>query len=103
MAVDRVLGMLSIAAKAGKLVSGNFMVEKAIAEGSAALVVLAEDTAKNTRKKIMDSCEYYKVRYIFYSDSEQLGKSIGKEFRKVVALTDEGMADSIIKKMEVIG
>lgn len=103
MALDRNLGMLSIAAKAGKIVSGNFMVEKTIASGEACLVIVSEDASDNTKKKITDSCNYYKVKYFVYGDSDSLGRCIGKEFRKVLAVTDEGIAKSIIRKMEVIG
>ena len=40
---NRALSMLSIAAKAGKVQSGGFLTEKAIQEGVAYFVMIAED------------------------------------------------------------
>ena len=40
---DRVLNLIGLAQKAGKVVSGEFMTEKAVKTGEAALVILAED------------------------------------------------------------
>ena len=48
---DRVLNLIGLAQKAGKVVSGEFMTEKAVKTGEAALVILAEDASENTQKK----------------------------------------------------
>lgn len=101
MKPDKVLAMLSIAAKAGKVVSGEFSTEKAINSGSAVLVIIASDASANTTKKFKNSCEFYQVPVIVYGESEALGHSIGREFRKTLAITDVGIAESILKKMEV--
>ncbi len=93
------LSMLSIAAKAGKVASGGFLAEKAIAEGSASLVIVAVDASGNTKKKFRDKCSFYKVPLVEFSDSDSLGRCIGKEQRTVVAVTDAGLASSIQKKL----
>ena len=41
--MDRVLSLLGIAQKAGKVVSGGFLCEDAITSRQAVLVILAED------------------------------------------------------------
>ena len=46
--MDRVLSLLGIAQKAGKVVSGGFLCEDAIKSREAVLVILAEDAQKNT-------------------------------------------------------
>ena len=46
---NRALSMLSIAAKAGKVQSGGFLTEKAIQEGVAYFVIIAEDASGNTQ------------------------------------------------------
>ena len=43
MQKDKVLNLIGLAQKAGKVVSGEFMTEKAVKTGEAALVILAED------------------------------------------------------------
>ena len=44
--MDRVLSFISITAKAGKLVSGEFAVQKAIKEGKAMLVIASTDASE---------------------------------------------------------
>ena len=97
----KALSMLSIAAKAGKVASGGFMVEGAIQKGTAYLVLIAEDASGNTRKKFIDKCTYYNVPYRICANGESLGRSIGKQDRKVVAVTNEGLADSVLTKLDI--
>ena len=97
---DKALSLLSIAAKAGSLVSGEFSVDKAVHEGRAALVVVAADASDNTRKKFTDMCAWFRVPIQIYADREMLGRSIGKSFRAVAAVTDEGLAKAVLKRLE---
>ena len=53
--IRKVLGSLGLAMKAGDVVSGEFMTEKAIREGIAKLVIVAEDASGNTKKWICKS------------------------------------------------
>lgn len=96
---DRVISMLGLAAKAGKLVSGEFAVEKAVKGGHACLVVVASDASDNTKKMFSDMCRYYKTSIVFYSDRETLGHGIGKMMRAAVAVTDAGFAKALEKQM----
>ena len=45
--------MLGLAAKAGKIVSGEFATEQAIKADKACLVVIAKDASDNTTKKFI--------------------------------------------------
>ena len=45
---QKVLNLIGLATKAGKTASGEFMTEKAIREGIAKLVIVAEDASGNT-------------------------------------------------------
>jgi ribosomal protein L7Ae-like RNA K-turn-binding protein len=92
--------MLGLATKAGKLVSGEFMVENAIKDFSAKLVILATDCSDNTKKKFRDRTTYRNVPYYEFSDKDELGRCIGKEFRACVAITDEGFATTLIGLLE---
>lgn len=97
----RVLGTLGLAKKAGRIVSGEFMTERAIRDGNARLVIVAGDASGNTKKKFADSCKYYHVPYTEFGDKEQLGSAIGKEFRASLAVTDQGFAATIGKNLEL--
>lgn len=96
---NRVLSMLGITAKSGNIVSGEFAAEKAVKTGMAYLVITAEDASANTRKKFRDMTTFYQVHYEEYASKEDLGRAIGKEYRAVVAVTDENLAKAVLQKM----
>ena len=70
---DKALAMLGMATKAGKVVSGEFSVEKAVKEGKAWLVLVAEDASDNTKKSFTNMCEFYECDLVFYGKKENLG------------------------------
>ena len=98
MQEDKIWGYLGLAAKAGKLVSGEFMTEKAVKQGTAKLVILAEDASDNTKKMFRNMCEFYHVEMYTMSSKEALGHGIGKQFRASLAVLDDGFAKAIKKQ-----
>ena len=96
---DRVISMISIAAKGRNLVSGEFAVEKAVKCGKAYLVVVAEDASDNTKKQFSNMCEFYEVPMVVYGNKDTLGHFIGTQMRANIAITDEGIANSILKSV----
>ena len=99
---DKVLSLIGLATKAGKIASGEFMTEKMAKSGRASLVIVAKDASDNTKKKFRDMCEYYEVPIYFYGDKDTLGHAMGKEFRASLALLDEGLAKGIQKHLVTI-
>ena len=99
---DKALAMLGMAAKAGKVVSGEFSVEKAVKGGKAWLVLVAEDASFNTKKSFTNMCEFYECDIVFYGEKDALGHAIGKEFRASVAITDENLANAVKKKITLV-
>ena len=91
--------LLGLAAKAGKVVSGEFSTEKAVREGKAKLIVLAADASDNTKKKFTDKGAYYHTPVVAFGTKERLGASIGKELRSSAAVTDRGLADAVMQKL----
>ena len=96
----RILSMFGLAARAGRIASGEFQTETAVKSGAASLVVIAEDASENTKKLFSDKCSFYKVPVITLGTKEELGHSIGKEFRASLAVLDEGFASAVMKKIE---
>ena len=76
------------------------MTERETKCGRATLVIVAEDSSDNTKKKFQDMCEFYKVPIYFYGDKDTLGHAMGKEFRASLAILDEGFAKGIRKHLE---
>ena len=99
MKQNKVLGMLGLAKRAGKVVSGEFSVEKAVKAKQAYLVLVAEDASDNTKKNFRDMCSYYDTRLIMIGTKEDLGKSVGCQFRASVAVTDPGFSKAILDKI----
>lgn len=95
----KVFSYVGLAAKAGKLASGEFMSEKNVKEGKAKLVIVAEDASNNTKKMFTNMCTYYKVPIYFFGDKIKLGHAIGKEFRATLVLLDKGLADVVEKQL----
>lgn len=96
----KLLSLLGLAAKAGKVASGEFSTEKAVKTGKAYLVLVAEEASGNTKKKFLNMCTYYKVPCYFFGEKAALGKAIGKEFRASLALLDENLGRAVEKQME---
>jgi len=90
-------GLLGLAAKAGKVKSGEFSVEKAVKSGNAFLVIVSEDSSDNTKKMFRNMCTYYEVPYYEFGSKEELGHALGKEMRASLAVQDEGFSKAIVK------
>ena len=96
---DNASFLIGLAMKAGKLKSGDFACMSSIRDGTACLILLAEDSSENTKKKFCDKCSFYGVPLIQRYTKSELGKRIGKEERAVAAITDKGLAEAIRKKI----
>ena len=97
---DRVLSLLGLAKKAGKVVSGEFSVEQAVKTGKARLVIVAEDCSDNTKKMFKNKCEFYHVPCYVYGTMNSIGRAIGNQFRASVAVTDEGFKGAVLKLLD---
>lgn len=100
MKMSKALSLISLATKAGKTKSGEFLTEKEVKEGNAYLVIVAEDASDNIKKKFQNMCNFYKVPIYFYGDKDTLGHAMGKEFRASLAVTDAGFAKGIRKHLD---
>lgn len=100
--MDKALGMLGLAKRAGKIAAGEFLCEKAVKSGQSRLIIIANDISDNGRKAICDACRYYSVPYIVYGVAEELGKVTGTDRRCVVSVNDENFKNAILSKIERI-
>lgn len=95
--MNKLLNMLGLAKRAGKISTGSFICEKMIKSNNARLVVVAKDASKNTKKAIFDACGYHKVRIMEYSDMLSLGNAVGAGApRAVVSVNDNNFAKAIL-------
>ena len=97
---NKVLSLLGLATKAGKVASGEFSTEKSVKSGRGFLVLVADDASQNTKKKFQNMCDFYEVPIDFIADTEELGKFCGKEFRASLAVQDENFAKAMLKELQ---
>ena len=102
-AEKKILSMIGLAVRAGRVASGEFQTETAVKTGTAHLVVVAEDASENTKKLFHDKCSFYQVPVLFMGTKEELGHAIGKEFRASLAILDAGFAEAVMKKYQQSG
>lgn len=98
VADERIVRLLGLAAKAGKLVYGTDMVCEGLrAKKRILLVVESGDSSENTHKKITDKCAYYGVKHVRLSlDTERFGAALGKHGGlAAVGVTDASFASGI--------
>lgn len=96
---ERALSSLGLAQRAGKLTSGDEGVLKAVRSKTASFVFIASDASENAKKKYKDKCEFYGVPFSFEFERSELGHSIGKAERVVVAVTDKGLSELVRKSL----
>lgn len=92
---QQLLQMLGLAMRAGKVVSGEEQVLAAIRSGAAYRVLISDDAAPNSRKKIANKCDFYDVPLTIAGSRQELGGAIGKAERVVIAVTDPGFAKAM--------
>ena len=94
---EKLMNVLGLAQRAGKLISGEELVVKAIQSNTAKLIFLAHDAGPNLTKKIKDKSNYYELEVFTVLSTLELSAAIGRS-RKVVAVTDAGFS----KKMRTL-
>ncbi|MGQ7462878.1 YlxQ-related RNA-binding protein [Streptococcus suis] len=96
---QKILNLLGLAQRAGRLVSGEELVVDAIQKKQAKLVFLADDAAGNLSKKISDKSHTYQVEVVTVFSTLELSAAVGKA-RKVLAVTDAGFTKKMRSIME---
>ena len=100
MEQNKAASMIGLAMRAGKIAGGEFAAERALKTGEAKLLILSGDASHNTTRKFEGMAAYRKIPVIRFLDKTELGRAIGKGERSVLAVTDEGFAQTIRRKIE---
>ena len=93
----RIINLLGIFIRAGKVVKGFDSSLEAAENGTAACLLTASDASPKTVKEVRYYCEKYAVRHLEADISKfDIGRLCGKE-TAVIAVTDKGFADGFEK------
>lgn len=98
---NKVLSLLGLAMRGRNLVSGEFQTLEAVKNGTAMLVIIAEDASANTKKLFRNKCTYYEVPVCEFGRKDELGRAIGKDTRSSLGVCDAGLAEAVIKQLEL--
>ena len=94
---NRIRTALGFAMRAGKCVSGDFICEKAVKNGTALAVAVDEGASEATRERYAAMCQRAGIPCVLIED---LGRAIGKDNRMIAAVTEAGFARMIKQAME---
>ncbi len=96
----KIYSLLGLSKKVGFAQGGEFLTEKAVKSFKSSLILVAEDASDNTKKNFSDMCAFYKVPFYTFGTKDDLGHSIGTEFRASVTINNAGMAKKIIDLLD---
>lgn len=96
---QKLINILSMAQRAGKVLSGDFVVTEAMGKKRCPvkLILLAEDASSETVKKFQGLAREREVEIRCALTKEGLGHCIGKEYRAMAAVVDDGFAKAMLK------
>ena len=91
---EKLLGLLGLARRAGKLAMGFRAVEKLVRHGERPLVVMARDMGPSQRNKVL---AWEPVRGLLGDvlTGEEMARTLGREKLMVVGLSDPGFIKGI--------
>ena len=99
--IDKSLGLLSIARKAGKLQIGEDAVSAMAAEHRARLILLAADAGAAALRHVRMQTEGTRQRFLVLNyDKQTLGAALGRPPVAEAAFTDVSLALAFVKTLE---
>ncbi len=103
---NKVLGLLGLCTKAGKICFGHDACIDLIKKQKVKLLIVAEDASDRTKKEFEMVCKDNNIKIYYYGDIEELSRAIGKNNKAVIGIKEENFAkqiEKIINGGEIIG
>ncbi len=89
---EKILGMIGLVARAGKIVSGMDAVVEDIKKHKIKLVIIAKDISDKSKENVQYVCTNNGIKTIEFSTMEELGNCIGKKNRAIIGIKDESFS-----------
>ena len=101
--MDKILSLIGLAKKAGRVEAGEEPVGAAARARNARLILLAADAADNTVRRAghfaeAGACLLARIP----ADKDALGRAVGRTSCAMLAVTDIGFAEAIAKKLAAL-
>ncbi len=94
---EKLIGMLRLSKKAGKLIFGSEPSANAVRSGRAHVVIMAVDASERTKKLMRNKCKSFSVPLFEIETAQYLGEKFGKCDISVLSVSDENFAKAILK------
>jgi ribosomal protein L7Ae-like RNA K-turn-binding protein len=92
---EKLLGLLGLAHRAGCIAAGAMQTEKALLSGRCKLLLVAVDTATETKKRVQSMAKQTGTPTLEALTKLQMGTAVGKSPKAALAVTDSGFAGAI--------
>ena len=99
----RVLGMLGISAKAGKIVCGTDATTQDIEKHKVKLVIVAVNASDKTKKNMRYICDKNNVPVLEFGDIDEISKTIGKNNKAIIGIKSKSLSEEIEKLIKETG
>ena len=93
----KILGLIGLSAKAGKISFGADSVETQIRKRKINLVIIAENSSERTKDKFKKLSEENDIPYIIVGEIDELSKAIGKSNKAIIGIKDLNLSKEIQK------
>ncbi|MCI9287183.1 MAG: 50S ribosomal protein L7ae [Clostridia bacterium] len=103
---NRVLGLIGLCTKAGKICFGTDACTDLIIKKKIELVIVANDASDRTKRNFEFICNKNNTKICFFGTIENLSKAIGKNNKAVIGIKSKDFANQIEKIInggEIIG
>lgn len=95
--INKVLGMIGLATKAGAMKYGADVVEENIKKGKAKIVIIAKDASQRTKNNFEMLCQNKNIPFVVLCSKEEISKAIGKTNKAVITIINKSFSDEIKK------
>lgn len=99
---NKVESYMGFAAKSRNLITGYNTCIMMMGKRKVKLLILSEDLAENTIKKMVSECNKNKVVYRIFGNSDDLSHITGKAGKGIFGITDHHFAEIICKEIDLI-
>lgn len=92
---NKILGLIGLCAKAGKITSGTEACMECINKHKAKLVIISVDCSDKTKENFKYLCSKQNVPILEYETTNQLSNAIGKQNKAVICIKSKDISKEI--------
>ncbi|MDA3814008.1 MAG: ribosomal L7Ae/L30e/S12e/Gadd45 family protein [Candidatus Cloacimonetes bacterium] len=96
---DKIINLLHMARKAGKLKSGYDACERSCFSNDAKLVIYASDIAERTKKHLLNLANAYNVKIVKYGFKTLFGSEFKTRDIGIICIEDANFAKGILQSI----